>query len=381
MTTPKNRKKKSSSGSRGDTRNTEATSFRESWWWIWGVRLSIALLLLIFLGGGLLVGGYLYFAQGLPDYRSLSDYQPPQITRILARDGTLIGEMYEDRRTLVSREEIPEVLVQAILSAEDAAFYEHEGLDYFGMLRAFYNAVRAGRVKGGGSTITQQTVKNLLLTPEKSLERKARELILARRLESHLSKDDILTIYMNAIYFGHQRYGVQEACRFYFGRDVSQINLNQAAILAGLIQSPERHSPMKHPDSARTRREYVLNQMVDNGFISETLATKTGQLGLELRTQSLTLSTDNQHFVDEVDSSSKSTVKRRSRPLDIPFGQHWIYSDNRKQSPRFEMDSKPWISAEIWSSPTTIEAQGNEYLARKAVSGAERKTTEFWKPV
>ena len=122
------------------------------------------------------------------------------------------------------------------------------------MLRAFYNAVRAGRVKGGGSTITQQTVKNLLLTPEKSLERKARELILARRLESHLSKDDILTIYMNAIYFGHKRYGVQEACRFYFGRDVSQINLNQAAILAGLIQSPERHSPMKHPDSARTRR-------------------------------------------------------------------------------------------------------------------------------
>jgi len=246
------------------------------------------------------VGGYLYYAHGLPDYNSLRDYQPPQTTQIFARDGSLIGEFFKERRTIISRDNIPDTVVHAVLSAEDADFYSHKGLDYMGMARALYNSIKAGRVTGGGSTITQQTVKNLLLTPERSFRRKARELILARRLENHLSKDDILTIYLNAIYLGHGRYGLQEAARHYFGRDAHTLQLNHAAILAGLIQSPERISPFKHPDRAKQRRAYVLKQMVKNGYITHKQGQAVNAMGLGLKKTSRRRSAETRWFVDEV---------------------------------------------------------------------------------
>ena len=229
--------------------------------------LTILAMMSGILGGAALTGVYLYFAQGLPDIRNIADYQPPQTTRILAADGTMIGAFYKERRTLIGRTQMPDVLIHAILSAEDADFFKHEGLDYMGMLRALYNSLKAGRVTGSGSTITQQTVKNLLLTPERSFRRKARELILARRLDSTLSKDDILTIYLNAIYLGHGRYGVEAAVSTILLGRHNKIDLNQAAILAGLIQSPERISPRKHPKRAKARRAYVLQQMKKNGYI------------------------------------------------------------------------------------------------------------------
>ena len=234
------------------------------------------------IGACALLGGYLYFGSGLPDFRTLGDYRPPQVSRILAADGSLLGEIYHQRRTLVGRDQIPDVLVHALISAEDGDFYQHEGLDYTGMLRALYNSLKAGRVTGSGSTITQQTVKNLLLTPERSFARKAKELILARRLEEHLTKDEILTIYVNAIYLGHGRYGAQEAARYYYGVDVQRLTLNQAATLAGMIQSPERISPRKHPERAKQRRAYVLTQMVKNGYVDEVTAQATERAPLEL---------------------------------------------------------------------------------------------------
>ncbi len=247
--------------------------------------LRVGLLLTLALGtlGALgVVGGYFYFVRDLPDIRSLRDYQPPQVSRMFAADGTLIGEFFTERRTVVGRDRIPDVMVHAILSAEDADFYQHEGLDFTGMLRALYNSLRAGHITGSGSTITQQTVKNLVLSPEKRFERKAKELILARRLEAHLSKDDILTIYLNAIYFGHGRYGVQEAARFFWGKDVSELTLPEAAMLAGVVQSPERLSPRKHPERAAERRAYVLDQMVKNGHVgrAEAEAAKKAPFGL-----------------------------------------------------------------------------------------------------
>ncbi len=244
---------------------------------LWAVGLTALF------AGLIAIGGYLYFSHGLPDYRNLSDYRPPETSRILASDGTVLSELYRYRRTVVGREQIPDVVIHAVLAAEDADFYTHEGLDYVGMLRALYNSMKAGRVTGSGSTITQQTVKNLLLTPERSLRRKARELILARRLETHLSKDDILTIYLNAIYLGHGRYGIQEAAQFYFGRDAEDLELNHAAIIAGLIQSPERISPRKHPKRSKQRRAYVLRQMVDKGFLKQSEADATRKMGLDLR--------------------------------------------------------------------------------------------------
>ena len=210
-----------------------------------------------------------YFGRDLPDYTSLDDYTPPQMTRVLDREGVQLGRFFKVRRTVVPFSEISKEMIHALLSAEDADFYEHQGLDYWGMLRALYNSVRAGRLKGSGSTITQQTVKNILLTQEKTLARKVKEVILTRRIESAFSKDDILSMYLNTIYFGHGRYGVEEAALYYFGVHAHELSTVQAATLAGLIQSPERHSPRKHPNSARHRRAYVLREMSQNGYLSQ----------------------------------------------------------------------------------------------------------------
>lgn len=245
----------------------------------WALRMFVVGVLL---GVIALAIGYWYFSQGLPDFKKVTDYRPAQVSRVLAADGTVLAEFYRERRTVIPRERIPEVLVQAVLAAEDAEFYEHEGLDYAGMLRALYNSVRAGRVKGSGSTITQQTVKNMLLTHERSLRRKAREIILTRRLEGRLSKDDILTIYLNTIYLGHGRFGVQEAAQYYFAKDAMDLNVNEAATLAGIIQSPERLSPRKHPNEALRRRAYVLSMMAKNGFITEEVAQQVDHSPIEL---------------------------------------------------------------------------------------------------
>ncbi|MEZ4470627.1 MAG: PBP1A family penicillin-binding protein [bacterium] len=228
------------------------------------------------------LAGYWYFSQGLPDFDRVTDYRPAQVSRVFAADGTVLATFGSERRTVIARDKIPEVLVQAVLAAEDAEFFKHEGLDYTGMLRALYNSLRAGRVTGSGSTITQQTVKNLVLTSERSFGRKAREIILTRRLEQKLSKDDILAIYLNTIYLGHGRYGVQEAAQYYFGKDAWSLGLNEAATLAGIIQSPERHSPRKHYDAAIHRRAYVLDQMVKNSFITPEAAAEVGRAGIPL---------------------------------------------------------------------------------------------------
>ncbi len=191
-------------------------------------------------------------------------------------DGVVIRELYPtnptERRTVVPIAELPSVVVDAILAAEDADFYSHEGLDYLGMVRALYKMITRGKISGGGSTITQQTVKNMLLKPERKFKRKFKELILARRLEASLTKDEILHIYLNIIYFGHGRHGIEEAAQYYFGVPAKQLSLGQAATIAGLIQSPEKHSPRKHPKSAKTRQAYVLNQMVRKGFLGDSEA-------------------------------------------------------------------------------------------------------------
>ena len=208
----------------------------------------------------------------LPNIRTLDDYQPKQVTRIEAAGGEVIGELYTERRVYVPYEEMPEVLIHAFISAEDASFFEHQGLDYWGMLRAAIINLRAGKTKQGASTITQQVVKTFVLSPERTLKRKLQEIILARRLEQALSKEDILSLYLNQIYFGHGRYGVKEAARFYFGKeDLSELNPGEAALLAGLVQAPENISPRKpkNQERAKKRQTYVLEQMVRHGYLPE----------------------------------------------------------------------------------------------------------------
>ncbi|MEO8876842.1 MAG: transglycosylase domain-containing protein, partial [Polyangiaceae bacterium] len=186
---------------------------------VWFKRLAIAGLLVT----ACAVATLLYYVHqleaDLPSTAQLKgNYHPPQVTRILARDGELLAEVFTERRTVVPIAELPPHVKLAVLAAEDAGFYEHEGLNYWGIARAMLVNLRAGHTRQGGSTITQQVVKNLLLDSERTYKRKIREALLSRRIEQELSKDEILELYLNHIYFGHGRYGIEEAARDNFGK-------------------------------------------------------------------------------------------------------------------------------------------------------------------
>ncbi|WP_272418305.1 penicillin-binding protein 1A [Polyangium jinanense] len=233
----------------------------------WVRRAGIAIVLLAaaaMLGVALTIRHY---EADLPSTEELKSYRPPQVTRVLARGGQVVlGELFVERRTIVDVESLPAHVRYAALAAEDAAFYEHKGLDYPGMLRALYKNLRGASTKQGASTITQQVVKNVLLTSERTFDRKMKEVILARRIEQELTKNEILGLYLNHIYFGHGRYGIEEACRYYFGKSIREATLAQAALLAGIVKGPGIYSPRVSLERAKKRREYVLGQMLAKGF-------------------------------------------------------------------------------------------------------------------
>jgi len=229
--------------------------------------LSLALSVI---GAGFLVWGYHYITRDLPRLSGIEDYAPPAVSKVYANDETtLIAEFYQQRRYPVKIDDIPEMVKNAFLAAEDASFYKHPGIDLMGILRAFVRNLQEGAVTQGGSTITQQVVKNLLLTPEKKYERKIKEAILAYRLEQNFSKDEILEIYFNQIFFGAGAYGLKSAARTYYRKELSELTLAEAALLAGLPQAPSRYSPTHHLPRAQRRQRYVLNQMVRANFITE----------------------------------------------------------------------------------------------------------------
>ena len=219
------------------------------------------------------VGLFWYYGRDLPNTRDLlRTWHPPQTTRILARDGTVLAELFIERRTVVPLETLPRDLVISLMAAEDADFYRHRGLDYPGLLRALIVNIRRGTIAQGASTITQQVVKNVVLSPERTLRRKVQEVLLARRIEQELTKNEILFLYVNHIAFGHGRNGVQEAARYYFGRDVGQLTLGECVLLAGIPKSPVRYSPRNDLDAALRRRHWILGQMVEKGFVTQAQA-------------------------------------------------------------------------------------------------------------
>lgn len=225
------------------------------------------LALLGFLG---LVGLFAWFGQKVPPLHTLANYNPWQITSVYDEEDNLLAEWAEQRRRPVPLKALPKHLLRAVVASEDRSFYEHKGLDYSGIARAFWkNLWRSkGSPKQGGSTITQQTVKTFLLTRKQVYSRKIKEAILARRLEQNLSKDEILYLYLNQIYFGNGCYGVEEASRFYFGKSVKDLTLGESAIIAGIPKHPKRYNPAYSiPDTTR-RRNYVLKQMYKARYIS-----------------------------------------------------------------------------------------------------------------
>ena len=236
-------------------------------------KLLILLILLFVVGAftGLagLVGLYYWASSDLPSFRKITDYRPPLVTTIYTRDNTVLGYLYSEKRFLVTLSEMPPYLPKAFLAAEDSTFYQHEGVDISAIFRAMIKNLQRGGIKQGGSTITQQIIKRLLLSSEKSYKRKIREAILAYRLEKYLTKDEILTIYLNQIYLGSRAYGVEAAARTYFGVHVAQLTIAQSALLAGLPQAPTRYSPFRDFESAKNRQKYVLGRMLVQGWITQ----------------------------------------------------------------------------------------------------------------
>jgi penicillin-binding protein 1A len=223
------------------------------------------------------------YAEDLPSVEDLkAGYNPPQITRIVAREGTLLATEFTERRTVIPFEQIPNAAKLAFLAAEDASFYEHEGINYLGLGRAVFANLRAGKAVQGGSTITQQVVKNVLLDSSRSLRRKVREFLLALRLERSLTKDEIFWLYLNHIYLGHGRYGIEEAARYYFGKRALELGLDEASVLAGITASPENYSPRRDADKALKRRRFVVGQMLAKGFVTQAVHDHVMEMPLRL---------------------------------------------------------------------------------------------------
>ncbi len=218
----------------------------------------------------------------LPDVAGLADYRPKLPLRVLTTEGQLIGEFGEERRNLLTINEIPEVMKNAVLAIEDARFFEHNGVDYRGMIRAALANLRQAKSQGA-STITMQVARNVYLSAEKSYTRKIYEVLLTFKLEHLLTKEQILEIYMNQIFLGQRAYGFSSAAQIYFGKALKDVTIAEAAMLAGLPQAPSAYNPVRNPRRARARQLHIIDRMVENGFITAAQAEEAKSEELKLR--------------------------------------------------------------------------------------------------
>jgi penicillin-binding protein 1A len=217
---------------------------------------------------GALAGGFFAFTRDLPQIRSLEAYTPSAVTRIYSADNKIIAELYVEKRDLVGFNDIPDYLKKALITTEDRKFYSHGGVDIKGIARAIVKDIRAGEFVEGASTITQQLTKTLFLTHHKTITRKIKEAILAFQLERRYTKDEILTLYLNQVYFGSGAYGVEAAARLFFGKTVRDLNLPECALIAGMPKAPSRYSPLADLKLATRRRDIVLKQMLLTGILT-----------------------------------------------------------------------------------------------------------------
>lgn len=205
----------------------------------------------------------------VPQIAEIERYRPSEPLHILSSDGVVIDTIGSENREWVSLDSMAGCITEAVVSAEDSSFFEHHGVSIRGILRAFIRNLFSGRIREGGSTITQQLIKNVMLTPERTLKRKLIEALLSAKVEMKLSKREILELYLNQVYFGNGAYGVKEAAKVYFNKSPSELSLDECALLASLLKSPTRYNPFTQPESAMKRRNYVLRRMLELNFIGE----------------------------------------------------------------------------------------------------------------
>jgi penicillin-binding protein 1A len=269
---------------------------------------------------------YFHYSKDLPDVRKLKDHQPSTITQIYSDKDEKIAEFYIEKRIIVSLENIPLGLKQATLAVEDSNFYYHFGIDPKAIFRAFITNLKAGYVVEGGSTITQQLTKTIFLSREKTLPRKIKEAILAVRLELVFSKDEILEMYLNQIYYGHGTYGVEAAARTYFGKRVNDLTIAECAMIASLPKAPNNYSPYRNPKKARKRRNHVIRRMADVSFITRAQAKASLQEDFHLGQ------------VQEMLNKAPYFVEHVRRILEKRFGSSKLYRAGLKVYTTLNMD-------------------------------------------
>ena len=270
----------------------------------------------------LTLGGIFYmYSRDLPSHENLAQYTPATISRIYNGEGRIIDEFAQERRLFVASEDIPDLVKQAFISAEDKNFYHHHGYDTRGMVAALVEAVKSrGESMRGASTITQQVMKNFLLDGSRSIERKIKEIILATRLEQTLSKDKILELYLNEIFLGKNSYGVAAAAQTYFNKPLSDLAPHEAAMLASMPQAPGKYDPVTNKERVTERRNYVLREMWQNGYIDE--ATYLSEKDMPLRSVQ---NGDFEAFRDALPPRDYFTDEIR-RQLSGTFGEEEFFS-------------------------------------------------------
>jgi penicillin-binding protein 1A len=262
-------------------------------------RIAVTTLLTGAILAGSLLGVFLAYESDLPQVASLEDFQPNIITQVFAADGSILGEFAIERRVVVDFKDIPPVVRNAVVAVEDADFWKHMGLNPWRIPGAALANFRSGRKGQGFSTLTMQLSRLLFLTPEKTYERKIKEVILAFQIEKNFTKEEIFTLYCNQIYFGHGNYGVEAASQYFFGKPARDVTLAEAALLAGLPQNPSRLSPLEHPERVLARRNHVLDRMAEEKYIStlEADTAKAEPITLRLRKDPPTIAP---YFLEEV---------------------------------------------------------------------------------
>jgi penicillin-binding protein 1A len=283
----------------------------------WILYLLSLLLILGAAGAGGIAWGLYKYGQGLPEYSQLEDYEPPVVTRVHGGDGRLLAEYATERRVFVPIDAMPKRVIKAFLSAEDKNFYSHPGVDFISLASAMVDNIRnygTNRRPRGASTITQQVAKNFLLTNEISIERKAKEAILAFRIERTLTKDRILELYLNEIYLGFGSYGVAAAALNYFDKSLDELTIAEVAYLAALPKAPNNYHPIRRLDAAISRRNWVIEQMARNGFIAAAQAEQAQAEPLKVKPPSATEFVAAAYFTEEV-----------RRELMERFGEKGVY--------------------------------------------------------
>jgi penicillin-binding protein 1A len=305
---------------------------------------------------------YREITSSLPPIDRVVEYRPPVVTQVFAHDGTLIAELFSEKRYLVPIDRIPAVVRHAFIAAEDDGFYQHRGVDPVSVVRALLNNVVAGGKVQGGSTITQQVVKLLVLSPKKSYERKLKEFVLALRLEQQLSKDEILSLYLNHLYLGSGAHGVAAAAREYFGKDVEDLNLAEAALLAGLPQAPSRYSPFRNWPEAKARQQYVLQRMKEARFINREAYEAALRYPVRLATRKGNFLAA-PHFVEHV-----------RRTLEERYGQTALYELGLRVRTAVDLDLQRTAEAALRRGIDALVARHGGYRGSfRAMEGPQRE--------